>query len=400
VDPIALGQNLDVRAVLTGRLVHRGNRLSIQTELVDAQTGARLWGEDYTSKLEDLHNLEQKIASHITEKLRMKIQPGRKKMRKPTEVGEAYQLYLKGRYYWNKRTVDGLEKAVDYFQQAIQQDPNYALAHAGLADAYLLNSTLPPKETADRARDAALKALALDNNLAEAHASLGFVKARYDWKWSEAEMEYRRALELNPNYAVAYYFYADYLLIMGKYDETLQVLKKAQEIDPLSVIISAELGVPLICKREYDGAIVQFQKTLELEPNYWQAHYWLGVAYHQKGMQDDSIKEFQKAATVSGESPTALAMLGYAYASSGQKRRALEIIAKFNRLSKRRNVLPSNVAMIHFGLDETDEGFKWLEKSYQAHDPSLVLIKLLPSFDNLRQDPRFTDLIRRMSLPL
>jgi TolB-like protein/Flp pilus assembly protein TadD/tRNA A-37 threonylcarbamoyl transferase component Bud32 len=400
IEPKSVGRELNVQALLLGRVVRRGEDYRIEMEIVDVADNSRVWGEQYDHTLFDLVSTQGQMIKSIVDKLRPHTGAGTEGVSKGhTENNETYQLYLKGRFHWNKRTVDGLEKAVEYFQEAILKDPNYALAYAGLADAYLVNSKLSPKETADRARTAALKALSLDNTLAEAHTSLGFVKARYDWKWSEAEKEYRRALELNPNYAVAYYFYEDYLVIVGKNEEALEVLKKAQEIDPLSIIVSAEMGVPLLFMHEYDRAIEQFQKTLDLDPNYWQAHYWLGVAYHQKGVRDQSISEFQKATTASGESPTALAMLGYAYASSGQKARALEILGRLNRLAQHRNVLPTNYALIYFGLDQKDEGFKWLDKSYEERDPSLVLIKLLPIFDNLRQDPRFSTLVKRLGLP-
>ena len=257
VDPVALGQNLDVRALLTGRLVHRGTRLSIQTELVDTQTGARFWGEDYTSKLEDLHNLEQKIASHITEKLRMKIQAGRKKVRKPTEVGEAYQFYLKGRYYWNKRTLEGFRRAIDCFDEAQHLDPKFALSYAGLADAYAFMGGygyIPSREAYTKSKEEAIQALELDPSLAEAHTSLATVKYRYDWNWKGAEESFRKALELNPGYITAHHWYGVFLVLTGRFQEGLAAVRKAAELDP-PIVIQWTLGYIYYYAREYDNAL-------------------------------------------------------------------------------------------------------------------------------------------------
>lgn len=398
MDPKSVGHELDVQAVLMGRVVKLGDDYRIEMEIVDVADNSRLWGEQYNRKLLDLLSTQGEMIRSVLDKVRPQMSDGPDEFARNPRNNEAYQLYLKGRYYWNKRTVDGLEKAVDYFQQAIQKDPNYALAHAGLADAYLLNSVLPPKEMAAKARDSALKALSLNNNLAEAHTSMAFINARYDWKWSEAEKEYQRAIELNPNYLVAYYSYSDYLMIMGKCKEAAAMLKRALEIDPLSAHVNTDQGVPFFCARQYDEAIQQFRKSLEFESNFWHTYYWLGLAYSQKEMFEESIKEFQTATNLSGKSPAPMAMLGYAYASSGRREKAREVIAKLNDLSKHRHVLPVNFALIYLGLGEKDQVFKFLERAYEEHDPSLVLIKL-PLFDKLRQDPRLSDLTRRMDLP-
>lgn len=400
IDPKTVGRELNVQALLIGRVVRRGDDYRIDMEIVDVTDNSRLWGQRYDHSLLDLLSTQGEMIKSVLARLRPQLggAPDDLAKRNPNNT-ETYELYLKGRYYWNKRTAEGIAKAVDYFQQAIHKDPDYALAYAGLADAYLLNSVLPPLDTAARAREAALKALSLDNNLAEAHTSMGFINARYDWKWPEAEREYLRALELNPNYSVAYYFYADYLSIMGNRTEALEVLKKAQQLDPLSVVISSDIGANLFFDRQYDRASEQLQKSIEWDQSYWQSHYWLGLVYQQQLRYEDSIKELQKAAQLSGERPSALAMLGYAYALSGKKGKARQILSRLNEISNRRNVLPTNIAVVYFGLDDIDNGFKWLDKSYKDHDPSLVLIRLLPFFDKVRQDLRFSALTRSMGFP-
>ena len=399
MDPKSVGRELDVQAVLMGRVVRRSDDYRIEMEIVDVADNTRVWGQQYNRKLLDLLSTQGEMIRSVLNKLRPQLNGGLDELSRNPGNNEAYQLYLKGRYYWNKRTVDGLEKAVDYFQQAIQKDPNYALAYAGLADAYLLNNVLPPKETAARAREAALKALYLNKNLAEAHTSMAFINARYDWKWADAEKAYQRAIELNPNYLVAYYSYSDYLMIMGKCTEAATVLKRALEIDPLSAIINTDQGVPFFCAHQYDQAIQQFRKSLEFESNFWHTYYWLGLAYSQKEMFEESIKELQTATNLSGNGPAPMAMLGYAYARSGRREKAREVIAKLHELSKQRYVLPVNFALIYLGLGEKDQVFKFLEQAYEEHDPSLVLIRS-PLFDKLRQDPRLSDLTRRMDLPL
>lgn len=400
IDPRKVGRELNVQALLIGRAVRHGDDFSISIELVNADENSRRWGGQYYPKPVNLPSTQVEITRSIFENLRPSDGKQNDLFAKSDNVDpEAYKLYSYGRHEWNKRTVESLKKAVEYFEQAIQKDPKYARAYAGLADAYLLISALPPRETAQRAREAASKALELDENLAEAHVSLGFIRARYEWNWKEAEKEYRRALELNPSYDVAYYLYADYLEIIGKQTEAFEVLKKAQEIDPLSANVNADLGEPLFFQHDYDRARDYFQKALDLDQNNWQAHLWLGLVYHQQGKHPDSISELQKAADIS-QSPAALAMLGYVYGSSGNNAQAQQILTRLSEVSKHRYVFPTNIALVYFGLNERDEGFKWLEKSYQDHDPSLVLIRLLPLFDSLRQDPRLVDLIRRMGLPL
>ena len=401
LDPQKIGQELGVGAVLTGKILQHGDTLVIQADLVRVTDGTQLWGEQYSPRLPDILVVQGEIAKEISDKLRLRLsgQERERLTKRYTDNTEAYQLYLKGRYQWTKRTVDSLEKAVDYFQQALQKDPGYALAYAGLADAYLVNSVLPPKDTSARAREAALKALAIDDNLAEAHVSLGFVKSRYDWNWSEAQKEFQRAVELNQNYSVAYFWYADLLTVLGRQEEALAQLKRAQELDPLSPTITAAIDRTIFYERQYDRAIEQMRRSVELDPNFWSARFGLGLAYGEKRMYAEAIKEFQAAATLSGNSPTPLAMLGYTYAVSGKPDKARQIITQLNELSMHRHVPPYNVAVIYVGLGDKDMAFRWLEKAYQEHDPSLVLLKVAPWLDSLRSDPRFSSLTQRVGFP-
>jgi serine/threonine protein kinase/Tfp pilus assembly protein PilF len=401
VDPVALGQNLDVRALLTGRLVHRGSRLSIQTELVDTQTGARLWGEDYTSKLEDLHNLEQKIASHITEKLRMKIQTGRKKMRKPTEVGEAYQLYLKGRFYWNKRTLEGFRRAIDCFDEAQHLDPKFALAYAGLADAYAFMGGygyIPSREAYTKSKEEAIQALELDPTLAEAHTSLATVKYRYDWNWKDAEDSFRKAIELNPGYITAHHWYGVFLVLTGRFQEGLAAVRKAAELDPLSIVIQWTLGYIYYYAREYDNALDACHRAIELDPAFARVYIDIGLCYIQQGKTQEGIYEIQRGIALMDRNPGLMATLAYAYGIAGQRNEAQKILQKLMDESKRQFISPYNFALVHIGLGDCDEAFAALDRAFEGREDALVSLKVNPRFDPLRSDPRFQSLLKRIGL--
>jgi eukaryotic-like serine/threonine-protein kinase len=318
-DPLTIGQNLKVRAVLTGRVMLRGENLTIQTELVDVDKESQLWGERYDRKMSDILTIQKEIATEISERLRLRLTGNdQKRLSKGyTENTEAYQLYLKGRYYWNKRSEEALTRAVDYFRQASDKDPAYALAYDGLADCLISQAWYnfrPSKEAYPEAKAAAGKALELDESLSEAHATLAFVLTNYDWDWPNAEKEYQRAIELNPSYATAHHWHSDLLAAMGKLDESLNEEKRAQELDPLSLIINTWLGWRLSFMRRYDQAIDQYRKTLELDPTFVPAHWQLGLAYEQKAMYAQAIAEFQTAMSLSGRSPLYTASLAHAYA--------------------------------------------------------------------------------------
>ncbi len=403
VDPLEVGRELDVRAVLTGRVLYLGNKLIIRTELIDGMDGRQIWGEQYDREPLDIIAVQEEIAREISEKLRLRLTGQQKKLltKRYTEDTGAYHAYLKGRYYWNKRTEEGFRRGIECFQQAIKQDSNYALAYAGLADCYnLLNSygVLPPRESAPIIKAAAEQALMIDDMLAEAHASLGHVKMMHDWDWPGAEREFRRAVELNPNYATARHWYALYLRAMGKFDESLEELRRAQRLDPLSLIINTVLGAHFYYARQYDRAIEQCRETLELDSNFHIAYGVLGEAYTQKGMYREAIAALRKANSLS-TAPEGLAMLGYTYGVAGYAGDARKVLSRLRKMSHQRYVEPASLAIIYTGLEEKERAFEWLERAYEHHNELLMMLKVDPRLDALRSDTRFTELLRRVGLP-
>jgi len=394
---------LGVQAILTGRVTQRGENLSISVELVNASDKTRMWGEQYDRKLSDLLPIQREIASEIVEKLKIKVSgEGQGPAKHYTESNEAYQLYLKGRFYWNKRTAEALKKSIEYFNQAIDRDPRFALAYAGLADCYVVPANrLPPREAMPKAKAAAIRALELDETLAEAHASLGRVLAAYDWDWTSAEKEYKRAIELNPRYAVAHQWYGGYLAVMGRSDEAIAERKRAVELEPLSPIINFELGLAFYFARDYDRAIEQFQKTLELDQNFPAAHNYLPAAYEQKGMYTEAVAEFKKAILLTGGSEWSIsrAGLGHLYAVTGKKSEARTVLDELKQTSKQEYLPASSIALIYVGLGEKDQAFAWLDKAYEQRAFQMQWIKIEPRWDGLRSDPRFEDLMRRMGFP-
>lgn len=405
VDPRSVGRQLHVQAVLTGRVLQVGETLIIRAELVDVKDGLQLWGEQYNRRPADILTLQEEISRKISEELRLRLTGEQQKRltRKYTDDVEAYLLYLKGRYAWNQRTEERLRKSIEYFREAIEKDPRYALAYVGLADAHALLGglgvgALPPKETMPKAKAAAMKALEIDDTLAEAHASLGLVKWSFDWDWLGAEQELKRAIELRPSYATAHQWYALDLIAMGRLDDALGEMKRAQRFDPLSQAINMGVGWVLYLRRQYDQAIEQYRKTLDMEPTSVYAHAALGVVYEQKAMAEAAIGEIQRAMSLSGGSPEMTAALGHAYAVSGQRSKAQKILIELSRLSKRRYVPAYSIARIYIGLGRKDQAFKWLQKAYEERAEALVYLNLDPTFDSLRSDPRFIDLVRRVGL--
>ena len=404
-DPQVVGRELAVRAVLLGRVAQLKDTLSIWTELVDARDGSHLWGEQYHRKLADIFAIQEGISQEISENLRLRLTGEEKKRmtKRYTESAEAYQLYLKGRYHWNKRTGEGLKKGIQYFQQAIEKDPGYALAYTGLADCYnllSLYSELPPREAMPKAKAAALQALEIDDSLAEAHNSLAYAKLYYDWDWNGAEGEFRRALALNPNYAIAHHWYHEYLAAMGRFEESQAQILRAQELDPLSLMISADVGWGLYFARRYDEALEQLRKTLELEPNFVMAHFILGLTYLQKGQFQQSAAELQKAIALSGDSPLTLALgvLGHVSAASGRKHEAHRMLERLSALSRQRYVSSYSLAIIYTGLGEKDAVFASLRKACEERHDRLIYLNVEPIFDGIRADPRFRDLLRPIGL--
>ena len=319
-----------------------------------------------------------------------------------TNDTEAYQAYVKGRYFWNKRTEDGLKQGRDYFQQAIDIDPSYAAAYVGLAECYALFSTygvMPASEAFPRAERAAVKALEFDERLAEAHASLGVIRYEYNWDWPGADREFKRALELSPNYATAHQWYGGYLVSVARFDEGIQEIKRAQELDPLSPIINASVGWFLYYARRYDQAIDEGRKAVALDGNSMMAHFFLGQAYLLKGMQTEAIADLEKAVRLSPEEPGSLAVLAQAYSRAGKKSEAAQTLKQVLELSKRVYVPPYNIAEAYIAIEDKDHAIEWLEKAYREHSPDLVGLKTEPRLDPVRSDARFADLVRRVGLP-
>jgi serine/threonine protein kinase/tetratricopeptide (TPR) repeat protein len=402
-DAQAAGHELGVRAVLTGSVVQRGDNLSISTELVDARDNSHLWGDEYNRKLGDMLALQEEITRQISQKLRLRLSgEDEKKLTKHyTENIEAYRLYLKGRYFWNKRTAEGSNSAITYFQQAIEKDPNYALAYAGLADCYAIlgaNGHAPPSETFPRGEAAATKALELDDKLAEPHASLALAKLMYDWDWPGARREFERALELNPNYATAHHWYAFYYFAMGRPDDSVREMKRAQELDPLSLIINANLGRAFLYQRQYDRAKEQERKTLDMDPNFGVAHVLLGRVYLQEVRYADAITETQKAPSDVGRPDGRSLILARAYLKLGNRGKAQKVVQDLKDLSKRRYIPAYEMALAYTGLDDKERAFEWLQRAYEERSLRPDLMRIDPIYDNLRSDPRYQDLMRRVGL--
>ena len=397
-DAQKVGRELNVGAVLTGRVIHRGDNLTISADLVRVSDGSEIWGERFEQKVSDAQALEREIAKDISDRLRVRLTPQeqQKLAKRQTVNPEAYELYLKGRYHLEKRTAEGLNKAIEFSQQAIEKDPGYAPAYAELAFAYSTVSFYgqPPKEASQRAEEFAEKALELDNTLAEAHESLGFAKMSHDWDWVGAGREFGTALELNPGSAEARRGYSFYLWNMGRYQEAIREAKRARELDPLSAVVNTDLGAAFYAARQYDQAVEQLRKALDLDPKSTRIRFFLGAVYAQQSKFEQAIAVLREAGPNLGA-----ACLGYAYGRGGNKDEARKILAGFEQLSKERFVPAVWLAFIYTGLGEKDKAFEWLQKAYEQRDPMLMELKGLPLWDPLRSDPRFQALLRRMNFP-
>ena len=403
VDPQRVGQELGVRASLSGRVLQRGDLLIIRAELVDTEDGSHLWGEQYNRKLSDIFTIEEEISREISDKLRLKLSGAEKKQltKRYTENTEAYQLYLKGRFYWNKRTPEGLTKGIEYFQQAIVSDPGYALAYAGLADSYNIlvsYSALAPHDAFPKAKAAAAKALEIDGKLAEAHTSLAFVKFGYDWDWAEAERGFKQAIQLNPGYAFAHNFYAVLLSALGRFDEAFVLIRNAQQLDPLSLPINTNLGWLLYLARRYDEAIQQYLKAIDLDDGFPLAHRRLAQTYEQNHRYSEADAEYQKAVALSGEDVELLSARGHFYAIVGEIDKANGVLKQLEAFGKSRYVPAYLIARIYLGLGEIDRVFDLLEKAREEKYGYLAYLDVEPMFDGIRADPRFEELIHRVGL--
>jgi serine/threonine protein kinase/TolB-like protein/Flp pilus assembly protein TadD len=398
-DPEGVAKALGVQAIVTGRITQHGADLQISVELVNALDKTQMWGEQYNRRATDLQAVQAEVSRTISKMLRLRLTGAQEQRitKRATENPQAYQLYLTGLFYQGKGDIENVKKSLDYYNQAVALDPNFALAFARMTKTYLnlvLFSALDPKEALAKAKAAALKALELDETLADAHDALAGVR-RYEWDWSGAESEYKRAFELDPNNAGAHFNYVVYLMNMGRLTEALAEIRRAEELDPLTSLKGIEAAVSLYARR-YDEAIPAFQNVIKLQPDGSQAHLFLGYAYEAKGMYAEAINEYQRTISLAGETTSYLIYLGHAYAMSGKRDDALAILNKLK--TTKEHVSPAELAILYAGLGDKEVAFQSLERAYSAHDPQMQYLKVLPHYDPLRSDPRFTDLMRRVGL--
>ena len=404
IDPQKAGNDLHVRAVVSGRLLQRGNTLIVRAELMNVATGGQLWGGQYNRKPEDVFALQDDLSREISEKLRLQLTGDEKQRltKRYTEDAEAYRLYLKGRYHWNKRSPESLQKAVEYFRKALDKDPAYSLAYAGLADTYAHLSffnVVAPREAMPKAKTAAEQGLEIDKDLAEAHVSLGYISFTYEGDWPAAGKHFEQALTLNPAYSRAHTFYAFYLSSLGRSEEALEVAKRALDLDPASPAVSHSLAVQLYLARKFDRAIEQAYDTLEMDGNFAISYVVLGEVYLSKGMYRDGLSALEKYSALSRRNATSLAFLGYSHARLGERKEALRMIEELKAASQQSFVPALFVALVYAGLEDKDQAFTWLEKAYEERFNRLAYLKVEALWDPLRSDPRFADLLRRVGIP-
>jgi TolB-like protein/DNA-binding winged helix-turn-helix (wHTH) protein/Flp pilus assembly protein TadD len=398
-----IARELNVDAVVEGTVLRSGDQVRITAQLIEASADKHLWSQSYEGELQDTLALQNNVARAIADQIQISLNPQEQAALKNAKIvnPEAYVSYLKGRYFWNKRTADSLKVALAYFNQAIEEDPKFAQGYSGLADTYALlgdwqYAVMTPKEALPKAKAAAIKALELDSALGEAHNSLAFCLDGFDWDFDSAGKEFRRAIELNPGYATAHHWYAWHLSLLGRYDEALAEMRKAENLDPLSLVINADLAELLVLAHSYDESIQQSRKTIELDPNFGLAHNHLAQAYLQKHMNDEAVAELQKAVQLSGGSPTCIANLARAYVACDKRSEAEKLLIDLKKRSNSRLSLASEIAVIYVALGDKDQAIIWLKRGYEERFNPGVLQR--PGFDALRSDPRFEDLVRRIGL--
>jgi TolB-like protein/Flp pilus assembly protein TadD len=398
-----MAQKLGVETFLEGSVQRSADEVRVTVQLVRAESNAHLWADTFDRKLTDIFAVESEIAKAVADTLQAKLTGSEERAisAKPTWNLEAYQLYLRGRYYWNRRTAGGLKKALEQFQQAVDKDPTYALAYTGLADCYAVMEQYagsPSSETLPRAKAAALHALHIDDSLGEAHTSLGYVNT-LSWQFGGAEKEFKRGIQLNPNYPTAHHWYGlPYLSMLGRLDEAMAEIKRAQQLDPLSPIISANAGNLYVLKRDLNPAIEEFKKVIELDPNFPIARDFLGCAYLKQGHEQEAITELQKGVELSGRASQELGFLGYGYGALGKRAEARALLKELEERYARKESPAMHLAAVYAGLGEKDQAFAWLERDFQGRTGLLIFITTLPDYDTLRDDPRYTDLLRRIGL--
>ncbi|HLG93709.1 MAG TPA: tetratricopeptide repeat protein, partial [candidate division Zixibacteria bacterium] len=394
---------LGVQYILEGSVRKHGADLRITAQLIDAAQDAHLWAEKYGGTIEQVFEIQEKVAEKIVEALQLRLSPSEREglKKRYTDSPELYQLYLQGRYYWKKRTVDGFNKSIKLFQQAIEKDPHYAVAYAGLADSYAFlgeagTSAIPPKIAFSQARTAVTKALELDGSLAEARASLGHL-LMHEFDWSGAEREFKRAIQLNPNYATAYQWYAVYLAVLGRWDEAMEAIEQANQLDPVSLSANNSIATLYLLARRFDKAVEHYRKTLEMDPNYAFTYSGLAETYSQMGRHQEAIAMIGKAIELL-QDRTKIARLGFVYAKAGKKEEALKIVEELKTMSQQQYISPFEIAEIYATLDEKETAFAWLQKAFEDGVGDLIYLKVEPWLDNLRSDARFTGLLRKAGL--
>jgi tetratricopeptide (TPR) repeat protein len=399
-----IARELHVDAVVEGTVMRAGDRVRISAQLIEASTDHHLWAASYDRDLRNVLSMQEEVTRAIVSEVRVKLtaqEQARLANMHPINP-EAYQLYLKGRYFWYKLKPEAMQKATEYFQQALEKDPAYAPAYAGLADSYNILaffSVFPPREVMPKAKAAAVKALELDDNLAEAHVSLGWAGFTYDLDWPAAGKHFERAVVLDPAYPLAHSYYSLYLGALGRSEESSTEAKRALDLDPVSPAIVHYMAVQLYLARRFDEAIEQCRKTLELDPSFTPVHGTLGHVYGAKGMYREALAEYEKFATLSGGSPGSTAFVGYAHARLGQRSYAFRVLDQLRAASKQRYVPALSFAIVYVGLGEKEQAFMWLERAYDERTNSLAYFKVTAWWDPLRSDPRFADLVRRIGLP-
>jgi TolB-like protein/Flp pilus assembly protein TadD len=399
-----IAQELGVEGLIEGTVIRVGNKVQITAQLIDGRRDEQIWADIFQGTFDDILALQSEVTLAIAKEIEVALTPEEKLRIADTKPinPEAYEAFLKGKFFWNKRTEDGSKMAIHYFEQAIEQDPSYALAHAGLADCYNLlgfYTHLEPNEAFPKAKEEAEKALNIDDTIAEAYASLGYISLLYEWDWKRAESQLKRAIDLNPNYATAQHWYSVFLSTMERHDESIDKAKQAQALDPGSNIINTNVGFSYYNKRQYDQAIEAFQNALLIDEGFWYAHWGLGLTYVQEEMYEEALTEHQKAKDLyKGWQPVIEMGMGFTYACMGRRKEAQQVLNNLLERSKQQYVPPFVVAILYFSLQENDQGFTWLEKAYKIRNPQLSFLGSSPLYDSVRSDPRFTIMLKKMGL--
>ena len=403
IDAEKIGNELGVDAVMSGRLIQRGDNLTISVDLIDVRNKRTLWGEQYERKMSDLLATQREIASAITDKLQLKLSGDSATglSKRYTNDNEAYQHYLQGRFYWNKRTGENIKKAIEQFKAATDKDPGFALAYSGLADCYVVASTYTGKrsnETLPLAKTNASKAIELDGTLAEPHAALGMMNW-FEWRLTEAEAEFRRSIELNPNYPTAHHWYSRLLRALGRSEEARKEIKRAEELDPLSLVMINNVAEQYVERGDLNSAAIECQRMFDLDPNFWAAHQTLAIVLVKQERYSQALTEAQKSIDLSNRSNASLALLGHVYGRTGKRNEAEAVIKELEARYAKQEADGRDIAVVYSGLDDKDLAFAWLEKAFQYHSFFLTGLRLEPLFDPLRSDTRWNDLQRRVGLP-